>query len=402
MAEEIYRHSTRLEKMIEDAFRQNKLAYIDMMRGCAILMVIAVHTSQQFTRITPQIKLLAQYGQMGVQLFFVASAYSLCLSWVRRQDEPNRLAKFYLRRLFRIAPLYYLAIIVYFSVHLGVQMLQGAQHLEFHQYNFESIAANVFFIHGVYPSANENVVPGGWSIGTEMAFYLIFPVLFAIFERANSRGQSLLLWCLVMLSMIPNLLNLAILSRSDGFTNTLNNLFYNNSFAYQHLLNQLPVFLIGIVAFYEHQRSNQPKSKYYSYRQALYFLLATLVSFVLMTTKESFGYLIIPMISGISFYFLMSTLRCVEKPNLLLSKIGQASYSIYVFHFIFWWYLPQFVAPSIVKVASILFAPTSAENLALFSCFILVSSLSYAAAYFTQKWIEARGIALGNSIIARI
>ena len=84
------------------------------------------------------------------------------------------------------------------------------------------------------------------------------------------------------------------------------------------------------------------------------------------------------------------------KPFLSLNYAGD------VFHFIFWWYLPQFVAPFIVKVASILFAPTPAENLALFGCFILVSSLSYAAAYFTQKWIEARGIALGNLIIARI
>ena len=56
-------------------------AYIDALRGFAILAVIATHTSQ----ITPDvngttIKLLTQ-GARGVELFFLTSALTLMMSY---------------------------------------------------------------------------------------------------------------------------------------------------------------------------------------------------------------------------------------------------------------------------------------------------------------------------------
>lgn len=92
-----------------------KRNYIDSIRGIAILMVVLVHTgqitllvskSQHFTFIQP---LLVKYGQMGVQLFFVASAYTLCLSSFNRKNETNKFTKYAIRRYFRIAPAYYIA-----------------------------------------------------------------------------------------------------------------------------------------------------------------------------------------------------------------------------------------------------------------------------------------------------
>src|SRR5271167_4323229 len=86
-----------------------RYAYIDAVRGYAILMVIAVHTSHYFDLPAPLATVFAQ-GARGVQLFFVASALALCFSWTARKESAK---SFYARRLFRIAPMFWLAIIVF-------------------------------------------------------------------------------------------------------------------------------------------------------------------------------------------------------------------------------------------------------------------------------------------------
>lgn len=57
----------------------NRFGYIDTLRGLAIFLVLSVHTSQ-FYQLGSELSTFARYGQLGVQLFFVASAYTLCIS----------------------------------------------------------------------------------------------------------------------------------------------------------------------------------------------------------------------------------------------------------------------------------------------------------------------------------
>ena len=63
-----------------------KYAYIDGLRGIAILMVVLFHQTPSVvwkssaTRFDILIQSATSLGQMGVQLFFVASALTLCLS----------------------------------------------------------------------------------------------------------------------------------------------------------------------------------------------------------------------------------------------------------------------------------------------------------------------------------
>ena len=53
----------------------HRYAYIDAIRGYAILLVIAVHSSQYFSDLPDAVRTLADQGARGVQLFFVASAF---------------------------------------------------------------------------------------------------------------------------------------------------------------------------------------------------------------------------------------------------------------------------------------------------------------------------------------
>lgn len=87
-------------------------AFLDALRGLAAVAVVAVHTVQNFSgaSLTPLLGL----GAFGVQLFYIVSAYSLCLSFAQRVDnEHHPLRKYLLRRFFRIAPLFWMAICIY-------------------------------------------------------------------------------------------------------------------------------------------------------------------------------------------------------------------------------------------------------------------------------------------------
>src|SRR5579872_2655088 len=84
--------------------------YIDALRGYAILMVIAVHTSQAFPDLPIELFKVFAQGARGVQLFFVTSALTLSMSWVARNEGAS---EFYTRRIFRIAPMFWVAIIFF-------------------------------------------------------------------------------------------------------------------------------------------------------------------------------------------------------------------------------------------------------------------------------------------------
>src|SRR5688500_14427883 len=106
-------------------------------------MVLVVHTSHSVHKLSGWVDFASQYGQMGCQLFAAASAYTLLLTFVRRANERHALRDFWIRRFFRIAPLYYLAIPLYFMVHLAKQRFVDHTPLTIEPYTPSNVAANL-------------------------------------------------------------------------------------------------------------------------------------------------------------------------------------------------------------------------------------------------------------------
>jgi peptidoglycan/LPS O-acetylase OafA/YrhL len=363
-----------------------KLDYIDIARGIAILMVILVHTSQAVNGISQLVDDIDRYGQMGVQLFFVASAYTLCFSSVKRAEEKQPLISFLIRRFFRIAPLYYVAIIAYFLAESNMHILALIK-MPYSLYNFETIAANILFIHGFVPSANNNIVPGGWSIGTEMAFYLIFPILFDWFDRAYKQAGIIGLYGLVGLSILLNI----------GVQLLLQQLFAvkidDNSFIYYNLIDQLPVFLLGMIIFFHHHykipiQLSMPI-------QIAIFMAVTVAGMLLLPSKQYWLVAtFLPVTAGTSFVFLLNILRELKYSNIFLAEIGRVSYSVYIFHFVFAWYLVPGIGLTLKK--GIL------PELLLVCSMGLVTRLSFDIAKLSQKYIETPGIGIGKTLISQL
>jgi peptidoglycan/LPS O-acetylase OafA/YrhL len=353
--------------------RPNKLLFVDSMRGWAILMVITCHQALQFHLGDP-VKLLASYGQTGVFLFFLASAFTLSNSARMRADETHPLRNFFIRRYFRIAPLYYVGIALYAAIAWIVPRYDAGMA----NTSPLSLAANLALIHGLVPKLFNGAVPGGWSIGTECAFYALFPWLFAACQTAMSRwGWRALLLPIALIST----LSFALVSAITGGRE--NQAFY---FWYCSMVTQLPVFLIGIALFMATQSGAMvPKPR----RDVPLFLVASAIALWFLAERWM---LLLPLASAVSFVFLFNVLRITSVRFGLIERIGRASYSMYVFH--------VFFAATVTRQVLQAWPVPAGWEIPAFFAFLAVTVLAtYCVALLSERLIERRFIGRGQKLI---
>ncbi|HEX2534379.1 MAG TPA: acyltransferase, partial [Chitinophagaceae bacterium] len=361
--------------------------YVDNLRGIAILLVVITHISDVTRHYKDTLQVLTDYGQMGVQLFFVASAFTLCLSAGRRAGEDRAWTRFYLRRFFRIAPLYYSGILLYLLFCSTVRpWLEGAPAALATPYTWKNILANVLLVHDFYPGqANNKVVPGGWSIGTETTFYLIFPLIYLLYRRV--RHSDALLVLIPASALLAGYLFLPLAERLLDYP------IKNNTFLYFHLYCQLPVFLMGMSLYFKLERLQHAGRSTLLFSAAAFVLLLA-GSIYLFTYRPDLTYLF-PSSAGLAFLFLFLLYR--ELPflsNRYIGRLGTISYSVYLLHFMFAWDGTRFLFRHL--------HPAVSRELLFLAGFSLTMVLTIPLALFTEKYIEKPGIAFGNKIIRRL
>jgi len=360
------------------------LRFIDATRGIAILMVILVHTAQVIGGLSSPVKAVCDYGQMGVQLFFLVSAYTLCLSWYARSGDHWRVIDFYIRRLFRIAPLYWLGIPLYAAIGAALSWYTSGRLAIPWQYTPVNVMANILLLHGFYPPANNVIVPGGWSIGTEVAFYMVFPWLMKRVERGDVKTPVQWMIAVSTWSVIVQLV-LAALWWEFGMVAS------NHSFMYTNILVQSQVFLIGI-AFY-HLRSAGFLNGLNVSSCCIAFVALTSLAGLLWSMHIGHLFSIIPAIAALSFCFLVPLLEMT--PRLCppwLCRIGQLSYSMYLFHFVFAYWGVRWVTASVRSILG--------PEVALAVSFVVVVALTFLVALVSERYIERPGIALGKRLLS--
>lgn len=332
-----------------------KLDYIDSLRGVAVTMVVVFHTSQHVFELGSFVYFVLNFLKYGVQLFFLLSAFTLCLSMSERHDGS---LNFYIRRFFRIAPLYYFAILFYW--------LDGWAHWPLEDYIF-----NILFVHGVVPSANNGIVPGGWSIGTEMLFYLIFPLIFTFYSRIKNRK---LYYIIPLLSLLVTSFCIYILKLNQG---------HLAQFWYYNIVNQFPIFLLGASLFFS--KINIPNK----YSLLAWILLSSLAVVLPKFLKNDITFC--NFLAGLSFVFLFILKNIRVLNNHIISRIGQLSFSIYIFHFVFLALVASFINPIFTN-----------PRIAFIACSLLVLLLTVAVAFLSELYIETPGRNLGKLLITRI
>lgn len=308
-------------------------------------------------------------------LFFIISAFTLCLSMNSRSDEQTPLRNYFLRRFFRIAPLFYVWMALYYVrdiVVFGVHQSAG------------TVAQSLFFVLNFFPGREQGYVWASWTIGVEMLFYVIFPLIFFIARNVTLSVVLLAVgfalrhpWHMLLRHAIP--------------TASVEEAYYQSSLIYH-----LPEFLMGVVLFHLYRKFH---------RQAIVGSLAGYVPIILCCALMGWlGYKAGAVVSHTQAvtlaavaYSLLVVGLCIRPSRIFVNRItrfyGSISYSVYLSH-----------ATTLYFMSNIfrrIYEHESNRTLAFAACFLAGLAIITPISYLTYRFIERPGNAFGRTLIKR-
>jgi peptidoglycan/LPS O-acetylase OafA/YrhL len=377
--------------------QRGRISALDHARAFAIIGVVAVHLSFQFPHLPQWAKVIARMGQYGVQLFFVISAITIFMTLDadrQRYQAPGHVTtRFYIKRFFRIAPLYYVAIAAYGAMSWYTYNFQSDHASILGPHDALDVLLNLLFVHAVSASAINNVVPGGWSIGVEMLFYLIAP---AIFFYATNRTR------LFALSGLLLLVCAAFLS-TGACGGELDCNVRNNSFFYFWPPVQVPCFLIGIWCWHKFRRhltgraNLSPRGVFASVSVAALCGLGAAVFGVWLGLANELA----PVVAAIGSAALLLLCCSGVAPRLagrITAALGRESYAIYLWHFVF-----AFEALYLFKNSAFLAAHGPAVSLLVFALAVAFTlAASYLLSRLTDRLVQRVATRLSHALLARV
>ncbi|TPJ31477.1 MULTISPECIES: acyltransferase [unclassified Mesorhizobium] len=135
---------------------------------------------------------------LGVDLFIMLSGFLMVFHYQLRQakepwQRPETWLKFWTRRYFRIAPLFY--VMLFFALALGPYLYDSRTVIDaflqrapqaperFLDGSLKNIVAHLTFLFGLSPNLAYRTPLPDWSLGLEMQFYAVFPALMLLVRR---------------------------------------------------------------------------------------------------------------------------------------------------------------------------------------------------------------------------
>lgn len=317
----------------------------DILRLILAVLVFFAHwnilTSQD---ISNQLFHLSGYA---VHMFFIVSGFLIFWSF----DADQNKKRFYIKRFFRIFPLYAFLIILQTLFFIGFS--DGS--------TFEVIKyfiANIFFLNFLAPSVGStlsslevNAINGSlWTLKNEVVFYLIVPFLFMSYKKWG--GYILLI--LYSLSVVY--------------------MFAVDYLGMEKLLVQFPaqvrLFMVGILLYILFDKFN---------KNNIYLLaIVSLILLIFLKDNTYFNYILYPFCIGFMMIFLVYFVKNI-KVNF------DFSYSLYILHF------------PVIQLA--LYFEINPTNPII--SFVVLFAVILVLSYFSEKYIEKRFIKIGREIVKK-
>lgn len=219
-----------VKKTLTEQYSYNKnTVYLDLMRLIAALGVLLIHTSAAIPFVG-RISMVAEEGTHGVEIFMLISGYLIIASLQKKE----RLLTFYIKRFFRIIPVYYF-IIIFSIIYLR------SIHISFEPDSLGWLRYFLFLSTSV-PATDSNWNNWGatWTISCFVLFYLFAPIINKIFNTYKKSLLYLASLFLVTFCIMPYLYVVA---------ETRFKLDFNSIFNFSPFVN-LIYFGFGVVAYY--------------------------------------------------------------------------------------------------------------------------------------------------------
>lgn len=239
-----------------DKSKKKRIYVIDDLRGIAIITVIIYHYIFVYYRhadtnniFIQNFKLFTDYlnlGAFGVSLFFLISGFVIPMS-LKGNNKKSIVTNFAIRRLFRLYPTYWTAIIIISTIILLFK--------DSNAYSMKQILINFTMLQDI---AKVNSIDGVfWTLMVELKFYIFTALLFyfSLLKKINLIiGFFLILSIVTMLNWggkFNPIVN-AVLNRNNLWSYLM--LMYLGTGFYFYHIGEISkknlIFLIGIVSIY--------------------------------------------------------------------------------------------------------------------------------------------------------
>lgn len=344
---------------------------LDGLRGLAILLVVVYHN---FGFIN-----VFFFGWLGVDLFFVLSGFLITDILLKTLGRKDYLKNFYTRRVLRIFPLYYLALILFLIVipELNVQF-------DVKYYQDNQVWLWTYFQNWLYTfknPGNANALNHLWSLAVEEQFYLLWPL--AILLIRNPR--YLLIFISLLLAAVLGL-------RLWIWMNQVADLAYFNLYTFTRIDGICIGCIVALLL-----RVNPGFLRRYTTPIVLFFA-ALNFAFFFVNRNHQFGFPYLALAGYTTFAMIFGLLvneavtRETKWINLLfniplLKFFGRISYGFYVLHWpvylllgpLLYTWVSKFVSGSLLQFTISLLATLAA---------IAISWLSYR--YYERYFLKLK------------
>jgi peptidoglycan/LPS O-acetylase OafA/YrhL len=353
----------------------HRLDFVDSIRGLAALYVVTFHLvyiPNPSLRLPFWVRSFITNGDTGVTLFFIVSAFTLAYSMNQRGGEPRSTLRFYVRRFFRIVPLFYFWI---FLTSIRDFVSFRVTH------SIQDILLSVFFVFNFIPGKSTGIVWASWTLGIEMIFYLLFPLIYKYINNFWKSVGFIFITMLISSFWVQNLTH---------YVPTISDEYIVLSFIYR-----LPTFAFGIMLFFVFEKIIKMNIR--SGGIAFMLLSASVLGYYSMISGKinNFGVDDLYWEAAICSLFVLGL--AISPIKIFVNKItkfyGEISYSLYLNH-------PPLIflmIPVFRYFYSLSIPTTVIYGISLTLLMIPLTIISY----FTYNYIEKPGMRLGRSIIKK-
>ena len=309
--------------------------YIDAQRGLAALLVIWLHATDAFMQLpTPpaggllyKISAVIDTGRIGVILFFAISGFVIpsSLRAVGNQTTSNALRVFFIRRVFRLYPAYWVSVLA--AALLGLYFMTP--------FSVKTIWLNLTMIQSVFGAPD--VMGLYWTLRLELIFYIACALLFTFKLLQQPR------WLAV--GMFGGPIVFAVLPRCVHWLNP----HWLNPASAGPFLNYLTEYGLFIAVMFWgalfrcwHDRAQADATQRFSPVVLAVFILFPLgvctlplinwifYAYLPSTLATKLSIFMPPVSLGLGLFILLSTK--LKLSHRLSTWLGEISYSMYLFH----------------------------------------------------------------------
>ena len=270
---------------------------IDALRGFAALAVCFFHFTNGFLQPDNLLRVVNQYGYLGVDAFFVISGFVVPYSFAQKKYSLGQFGSFLKKRIIRIEPAYWVSIVLIMFKDTLSRFTEDYRYFEFPNWSFKQIALH--FVHGNDIFNEKWLITPYWTLAIDWQFYLFIGLIFFIVNRAE-------FWVRYPFYAL-------IIASKWWFGEDM------KPWLFYHAMQFLP----GIILFH-YKRGYMSKWEFYA---------LALVSFYFIHMKLGWNHCIAVSISCLIIEFL-------TKKRDITAFFGKISYSMYLTHiFIGWWFI---------------------------------------------------------------